>query len=79
MLKDPNNSVFESEIQKTKREIFETFKSKYNKDEIVDKLLSEQARGTRNRIKDLEDKYHLKTMSEIDYVGKKRKMIVEIE
>jgi hypothetical protein len=45
----------------------------------VDKLLSEQARGTRNRIKDLEDKYHLKTMSEIDYVGKKRKMIVEIE
>ncbi len=48
---DPNNSVLESDIEKTKREIFEAFKSQYNKDEIVDKLLSGQAKGARDQIK----------------------------
>lgn len=76
MLKDPNNSLLESEIEKTKRSIFEAFKSEFNKDEVVDKLLSEQVKGTRNRIKGLDNQYHLKQIPEIEYVSKKRKMIV---
>ncbi len=45
----------------------------------MDRLLEEQVRGTRNHIKDIEDRYHLKKMNEVDYVSKKRKMIVEME
>lgn len=50
LLKDPNNSVLESEIEKTKRAILDACKASYNKDEVVDKLLSGQAKGTRDQI-----------------------------
>lgn len=45
----------------------------------MDKLLSSQAKGTRDQILELEKKFHLKTISEPEFVGKKRKLIVEIE
>ena len=78
-MKDPNNSVLQSEIEKSKRSIFEAFKSEFKKDEIVEKLLTEQVKGTRNKIKDLDHKYQIKSIAEADYVSNKRKMIVEIE
>jgi hypothetical protein len=64
MLADPNNSVLESEIEKTKRSLFEAVKLQFNKEEVIEKLLSEQAKGTRTTISELEKRFHLKTMSE---------------
>lgn len=45
----------------------------------MDKILSEQAKGIRNTIKELDKKFHTKNMSEPEYVSLKRKLIVEIE
>lgn len=45
----------------------------------MDKLLSSQAKSTRDQILELEKKFHLKALPEADFVARKRKLIVEIE
>jgi hypothetical protein len=46
---------------------------------VVDKLLEGQAKGTRDQILELEKRFHLKSIGEGEFVGRKRKLIVEIE
>ena len=46
---------------------------------MVDKILNEQAKGLRHRLAELEKQHHFKSVSEKAYVGRKRRLIVEIE
>lgn len=42
-------------------------------------MLAQQAVGSRTQILELEKRFHLKNISEGEYVARKRKLIVEIE
>jgi hypothetical protein len=60
MLKDPNNSVLESDLEKTKRQIFEAVKEKFNQNEIKSIILESQVKGIRDEIQKLDSQYNLK-------------------
>jgi hypothetical protein len=60
MLKDPNNSVLESDLEKTKRLIFEAVKEKFNQNEIKSIILESQVKGIRDEIQKLDSQYNVK-------------------
>ena len=73
------DKLLDSQIEKSKQQILKACSETFNMEEITNSLLTTQAKGLREKLKELQKSMDLGKIGEAEYVKNKRGIIVELQ